>query len=288
MDTTPNFERYTVVWICSQVAVRTAAIRILDDKHGSAMIFPDGDDESCVLGVISGFHVVITGIPQPDDGPETSAFAIMTRMRASFPNIEFGMLICTGGGVPGNTGNGTIQLGDVVVSRPSDGHSGALLYDAGKARAGRFECTGFLPEPPESVLTAAEELTAKCNKGENSSPLREGIMKVGSTEVSRQECYYLNQYQNQHPSIHRVNSKPRIAIHRGTVASGELEIQSAPIRDRLAENYQILSFEMGQPHTFRIFLALLSKGLHITATLRSQMACTRIRWRWQFPMEDNY
>ncbi|KAK4165515.1 ankyrin repeat-containing domain protein [Cladorrhinum sp. PSN259] len=261
MDRTPKFERYTVVWICPQVAVRTAAIRILDDKHGSATIFPDGDDESCVLGVISGFHVIITGIPQPDDGPETWASAIMTRMRASFPNIEFGMLICTGGGVPGNTGNGTIQLGDVVVSRPSDGHSGALLYDAGKAQAGRFECTGYLPKPPESVLAAAEELTAKCNKGENSSLLLEGIMKVGNAGVSHQECYHLSQRQTQHPSIHEVNSNPRIAIHRGTVASGELEIQSAAIRDRLAENYQILSFEMGAARHFQDLPCVVIQGI---------------------------
>ena len=51
-----------------------------------------------------------------------------------FPNLRFGMLVGIGGGVPVKTDNGMIRLGDIVVSKPESGHSGAIQYDHGRPR----------------------------------------------------------------------------------------------------------------------------------------------------------
>ena len=40
------------------------------------------------------------------------------------------------------TDNGMNRLGDIVVSKPVGEHSGAVQYDHGKAKAGKFERTG--------------------------------------------------------------------------------------------------------------------------------------------------
>jgi ankyrin repeat protein len=45
------------------------------------------------------------------------------------------MLVGIGGGVPRKTENEMIRLGDVVVSKPTGEHLGALQYDHGKAEA---------------------------------------------------------------------------------------------------------------------------------------------------------
>jgi hypothetical protein len=64
-------------------------------------------------------------------------------------------------GVPVQTDNGIIRLGDVVVSKPEGEHSGAVQYDHGKSKAGQFERTGTLAPPPAVLLNAAQDLAAK-------------------------------------------------------------------------------------------------------------------------------
>jgi hypothetical protein len=59
----------------------------------------------------------------------------------TFPNLRFGLLVGIGGGVPVNTDNGMIWLGDVVVGKPAGGHSGAVQYDHGKAETGHVKRT---------------------------------------------------------------------------------------------------------------------------------------------------
>jgi hypothetical protein len=51
-----------------------------------------------------------------------------------------------------------IRLGHVVVSKPTGTHSGAVHYDHGKAKQGKFERTGYLQPPPSALLNAAQKL----------------------------------------------------------------------------------------------------------------------------------
>jgi hypothetical protein len=75
---------------------------------------------------------------QPGNNP---AATVVTQTRMTFPNLRFGLLVGIGGGVPVNTDNGMIWLGDVVVGKPAGGHSGAVQYDHGKAETGHVRRT---------------------------------------------------------------------------------------------------------------------------------------------------
>lgn len=79
----------------------------------------------------------------------------------TFPNVRFGLLVGIGGGVPMMTDIGRVRLGDVVVSRPTGIHSGAIQFDHGKAHRGTFVRTGALAPPPAILLQAAQDLAAR-------------------------------------------------------------------------------------------------------------------------------
>ena len=90
------------------------------------------------LGRTGGYSVVIAGLHQPGSGP---AATVLTQTRMTFPNLRFGLLVGTRGGVPVNTDNRMIWLGDVVVGKPAGEHSGAVQYDHGKAETGHVRRT---------------------------------------------------------------------------------------------------------------------------------------------------
>jgi nucleoside phosphorylase len=101
---------------------------------------------------------VIASLPTTGN---TSAATVITQLRNTFKHIRFGLLVGIGGGVPTQTDNGPIHLGDVVVSKPERDHSGAIQYDHGKALEGRFCRTGYLVPPPTVLLNAAQDLSTE-------------------------------------------------------------------------------------------------------------------------------
>src|SRR5277367_3499427 len=148
---------YTVGWICPLEVEQIAALEMLDEEH-ERLSQPPTDHNVYNLGSIAGHNVVIAGLYQPGNN---SAAMVVTQMRMTFPNLKFGLLVGIGGGVPAKTDNGIIRLGDIVVSRPVDEHSGAIQYDHGKAKVGQFERTGALAPPPAVLLSAVQDLAAK-------------------------------------------------------------------------------------------------------------------------------
>ncbi|KAJ6111442.1 hypothetical protein N7523_007503 [Penicillium sp. IBT 18751x] len=73
-------------------------------------------------------------------------------MKRTFTSLRFGLMVGIGGGVPSKT---DIRLGDVVVSKPSDGGSGVIQYDFGKMLStGASQRTGCLDKPPRLLLNA--------------------------------------------------------------------------------------------------------------------------------------
>jgi hypothetical protein len=122
-----------------------------------------------------------------------------------------------------------------------------LFYDVEKARAGRFECTGCLPLPPESVLIAADDLTAECNN-RRKDPLHEDIMKINARFPG------LELYRSS-------GTDQRAVVHRGTVACGQVEILDAANRDRLAKAYKVLSFEAGVATAFEDLPCIVIQGI---------------------------
>ncbi|KAB5515652.1 hypothetical protein GE09DRAFT_1045767 [Coniochaeta sp. 2T2.1] len=275
---------YTVGWICPLEVEQTAALAMLDEEH-DRLPQPATDHNVYTLGRIAGHNVVIAGLYQPGNNP---AATVVTQMRTTFPNLKFGLLVGIGGGVPVRTDTGMIRLGHVVVSKPAGGHSGAVQYDHGKAKAGRFERTGALAPPPAVLLGAAQDLAAKRARARE-DPLGENIKRIDTSIRTLRRYKYPGAaedrlhrpgYEHRQPVVpcdecgcdplQRIvrptddegdeGDEPYIAVHRGTIASGELVVKDALLRDRLAEE-GLLCFEMEAAGALADFPCIVIRGI---------------------------
>jgi nucleoside phosphorylase len=277
-------EDYTVGWICPLEVEQIAALEMLDEDH-ERLPQPPTDHNVYSLGSIGGHNVVIAGLHQPGNNP---AATVVTQMRMTFPNLRFGLLVGIGGGVPVKTDNGMIRLGDIVVSKPAGGHSGAVQYDHGKAETGHFRRTGALPPPPAVLLNAAQDLAAKRARMRK-DPVVENIKKIdtdipGLREYRHPGSAYDHLYSSDYPHLdpgvpcdecgcdptRRVlreiddedgGDDPRVVVHRGTIASGELVIKNGVLRDQLAKEYGVLCFEMEAAGALADFPCIVIRGI---------------------------
>jgi len=272
---------YTVGWICSLEVEQIAAMEMLDQEHER---LPQASTDHNVynLGSIAGHNIVVTGMYQAGNNP---AATVVTQMRMTFRNLRFGVLVGIGGGVPVKTDNGMIRLGDVVVSKPAGGHSGAVQYDHGKARDGKFERTSVLAPPPAVLLNAAQDLSAKRARS-RTDPVEDNIKRIDTSlrDLRKykhpglaKDHLYKADYIHREPGlpceecrcdpselIERLNDDEYgsyIIVHRGTIASGEAEIEDAILRDELAKEYGLLCFETEAAGALADFPCLVVRGI---------------------------
>jgi nucleoside phosphorylase len=277
-----NHEDYTIGWICPLEVEQIAALEMLDEEHERLPQLPT-DHNVYSLGSIDSHNVVIAGLHQPGNNP---AATVVTQMRMTYPNLRFGLLVGIGGGVPVKTDNGMIQLGDVVVSKPSGGHSGAVQYDHGKAENGKFRRTGALTPPPAVLLNAAQDLAAKRARLRK-DPVVENIKRLDTdirglrkykTPGSAQDHLYRPDYVHLNPRVsceecgcnpaQRVqraidadDNDPYVVVHRGTIASGEMVIKNGELRDELARQLGVLCFEMEAAGALADFPCMVIRGI---------------------------
>ncbi|KAB8275313.1 nucleoside phosphorylase domain-containing protein [Aspergillus minisclerotigenes] len=283
---------YTVGWISPLEVEQTAALLMIDEEH-ERLPQPAADPTVYHLGSIAGHNVVIAGLPATGN---TSAATVVTHMRRSFPNLKFGLLVGIGGGVPTESDQGKIRLGDVIVSKPSGPHSGAVQYDHGKAEAGQFVRTGFLMPPPAALLNAAQMLAAK-RATLMADPIKANLKRIDTTRpqllrygypgicqdilhsadcipdlaaTSSQGCNcYHNKalvIQGSHlftGGVDRDQSREEafIFVHRGTIASGEMVIKNGLLRDYLAQQHDIYCFETEAAGAMTDFPWLVIRGV---------------------------
>ncbi|KAL4973826.1 nucleoside phosphorylase domain-containing protein [Aspergillus desertorum] len=204
---------YTIAWICA-LPLEAAAARVMLDKVHDSLPQPSTDPNAYVLGELN-----------------VSAATVVSHMRSTFTRIEFGLMVGTGGGVPGESND--IRLGDVVISKPEGKYSGVIQYGYGKAVQGRrFEPTGSLNRPPHVLLTHVAQLEAK------QMIEREGVMLRIVEKVLEDNPYMKGMYRQP-----RGTRAPH--IHYGLIASGDQLMKNSKTRDRLARQHGILCFEMG-------------------------------------------
>ncbi|KAL3446120.1 hypothetical protein BJX65DRAFT_280040 [Aspergillus insuetus] len=127
---------YTVGWVCVDHINLATARAMLEEEHGSPQEQAHLDDNSYILGRIRLYNIAIACVPAGERGI-VSASVTASEMILSFPEIRFGVLVGTGGGIPSN--NHDIQLGDVAVSIPDQIFGGVVQFDLGKATL-----TGFV------------------------------------------------------------------------------------------------------------------------------------------------
>lgn len=278
---------YIVAWICPLQVEQIAAIQMLDERH-KKLPQSSNDYNVYTLGSIDGHNVVIAGLPTAGN---SSTAAVLTQMKSTFRYLRFALVVGIGGGVPKRTDHGPIRLGHVVVSKPADVHSGAVQYDHGKAEHGDFRRTGFLPPPPIVLLNAAQQLdTERAMSMED--PLVKNIKRINtaipglrgySYPGPEKDLLYRADYVHPDPkrscrncdqekTIDRdaddsddegyINdASQRIVVHRGTIAVGELVMKDGLLRDKLAEQYGVLCFEMEAAGALTAFPCLVIRGI---------------------------
>ncbi|EED14471.1 kinesin light chain, putative [Talaromyces stipitatus ATCC 10500] len=260
--TTVTHDDYTIAWICTLPLEAAAARSMLDSTH-SPLPIPSTDSNAYQLGELNGHYVVIASLPNGIYG-KVSAATVVSRMRSTFPQLQYGLMVGIGGGVPSKSHD--IRLGDVVVSKPAGKHNGVIQYDYGKAiQGGQFEATGTLNKPPQVLLTHMGQLKAKqMTEGEDvfSHIVDETLIQ----NPNMQERFSPPDQHTDllfHSSYHHIagegtcehcdkeklyKRQPRKTrtpqIHYGLIASGDQVIKDSETRDRLAQQYGILCFEM--------------------------------------------
>ena len=254
-------------------------MEMLDEEHAS-LPQPRGDTNIYNLGSINNHNVVIAGLPKAGNCP---AATVITQMRMTFPDLKYCLLVGIGGGVPVKTEHGMIRLGHVVVSEPTGVHSGAVQYDHGKARPDQFERKGSLAPPPTALLHAVREVAVRRQRMDY-DPIWNNIQRIQTDRRglrrfafpgAANDHLYPPDYEHQRVGVPceegRCDPKQRIGrpmedesfviVHRGTIASGELVMKDAKLRDALARQHEVLCFEMEAAGALADFPCMVIRGI---------------------------
>ncbi|KAE8141015.1 nucleoside phosphorylase domain-containing protein [Aspergillus pseudotamarii] len=271
---------YTVGWICAVEPEHVAATVFLDEEHESLDGLSSNDNNTYKLGEIGGHNVVIAVMPNAYG--TTSASLVARDMLHSFPNIRTCLMVGIGGGAPSSKHD--IRLGDVVVSSAHDGNGGVWQYDFGKRIQGQsFQTTGFLNQPPLFLQTAVKALKTEYR-------LRGHCLQETISDVLEKNSRIAKDYQQPnsntdrlykahviHPTgeescaavcgdepsniIKRPEREENPAIHYGLIASANQVMKDAAIRDTLAEDNNVLCFEMEAAGLMNHFPCLVIRGI---------------------------
>ncbi|KAH0365372.1 purine and uridine phosphorylase, partial [Aureobasidium melanogenum] len=278
-------QQYTVGWICAIPTEYTAARQFLDEEHDRPAHVSGHDSNDYTLGKMAGHNVVIAVLPDGEYGV-SSATAVAKDMLHSFPNVRVGLMVGIGGGAP--TAKNDIRLGDVVVSSRKGSDSCVYQYSYGKTIQGRsFEPTGFLNQPPVIVRTAVSGLRSKYE--EDGHQIEATITEIlGKKSRLRQkysrpsqECDRLYMSHVIHPVNDKQNcgevcgsqtanvvqrrkrreDEDNPTIHYGVIASADQLMKDAITRDAIAEEKDVLCFEMEAAGLMNHFPCLVIRGI---------------------------
>jgi nucleoside phosphorylase len=253
-------EDYVVAWICALSLEMTAVTCVLDETHDRLPPSIISDENNYMLGKVYGHNVVVACLPEGVSGT-TAAAIVVTQLRSTFPNIQFGLMVGIGGGVPSKKND--IRLGDVVVSEPTGTFGGVLQYDIGKKiSGGRFERIGSLNQPPRILLTAISQL-----KSNNIIKMNHNFTDILSDVLEKNLDIRFSRPTPEHDQLfdakydhvksedacvkcdrdYLVNREPRDSnipqVHYGLIASGNQAMEDGQTRDRLANEHGVICFE---------------------------------------------
>lgn len=277
-------EAYTVGWICAISTEKVAALAFLDEEHEQPEFVAQHDNNVYTLGRIGRHNVVIAVLPNGEYG--TAAAASVARdLLHSFPSIRIGLMVGIAGGAP--SARNDIRLGDVVISSPSGGYGGVIQYDFGKTIQNQsFQITRVLDQPPTLLRTAVSSL--KSIYEYDGHEIKTRILNILSHRKRMRKVYSppdpttdrLFHADNIHPAdgkgdcvvvCHENGSAiarpPREEeeddpkIHYGLIASANQLMKDAVARDKLAEEKDVLCFEMEAAGLLNHFPCLVIRGI---------------------------
>ncbi|KAL3456391.1 nucleoside phosphorylase domain-containing protein [Aspergillus heterothallicus] len=241
---TVNTNEHTVGWICALQVELDAARKMLDHIH--AVGFGHGMDCNLyTLGQIRRRKVVLTCLPMGQYGSNMAA-VVATRTMNRFPNVDIGLLVGIGGGLP--CPRNDIRLGDVVVSIPHLQYGGVTQYDMGKHISSGFIATGCLKPPPERLLQVLNYMPS------HGSPMigelhvkypddeLDHLYETAYTHVGGDTCEACDSNLIVQRSILRHRTAPHVFY--GTIASASSVIEDLKIPETLMKKHGVICCEM--------------------------------------------
>ncbi|KAM0481572.1 hypothetical protein ACHAPX_003683 [Trichoderma viride] len=270
----PN--NYTIGWISAIEIEYAAAQEFLDEEHDGPKWVHHNDENHYTLGRIGKHNVVIAVLPRGDNGVAAAAIAAKDMMH-TFPNVRVCLTVGIGGGAPSKRHD--IRLGDVVVSVPTfsekgGNQGGVIQYDYGRTiQEKRFQGARYLNRPPRALLTAVTGLSTKYKRrGNNIDTTIKNILETnqklrkeyGRPDPGSDKLYLSDPVQTLDELIERPErseEEDNPAIHYGLIASADGFMENAQIRDILAEELDVLCFEMEAAGLMNSFPCLVIRGI---------------------------
>ncbi|KAF5704914.1 ankyrin protein 3 [Fusarium mundagurra] len=258
-------ERYTVAWICALPLEMAAARAMLDEEHADCPQQAN-DSNSYVLGSMKNHSVVIACLPTHQYGTNNAA-TVLSNMRRTFPNIEIGLMVGIGGGVPLKA---DIRLGDIVVGVR------VMQYDIGKTVKDGFQRTGDPKIPDSAIRTVISNLRSRHELSGSRVPLilRE---KMGSyaaySRPSEPDRLFVASYHHDSSfsscdecdSSKLETRKMRLStdpvIYYGGIGSANTLMKDLTKRDEIARELDVLCFEMEAAGLMDIMPCLPIRGI---------------------------
>jgi nucleoside phosphorylase len=263
-------------------------------KYGKAI----GDPNVYTVGVIGEHNVVLAYMPNMGT---TSAAAVAGSLRVSYPNIKLALVVGICGGMPYDTDQEEIMLGDVIISQA------LVQYDLGRQYPGEFkrkkETRDTLGRPsPEIQAVQAKLGTSRYKQRMQkniATCLQEILRKLPKTKHPGQEndILYRPSYMHQHRSPATCDdcgkddeicesalktecedlecestmcvtrnrsmsaSTAQTMVHFGIMGSGNTVMKSGQHRDRMAQADGIIAFEMEGAGVWDYFPSIVVKGV---------------------------
>ncbi|KAL4819841.1 hypothetical protein BDW67DRAFT_173115 [Aspergillus spinulosporus] len=224
-----------------------AARAVLDEVH-EALTTSENDSNTYTLGRIAQHNVVIACLPADQYGTINAA-NIMTNMKRTFPRIRAGLIVGIGGGVPNKA---DVRLGDIVVG------TRVMQYDLGKTVGdGQLHRTAF-PRIPHPLLGTAVSWGGHPDYNRPSLPDRLFEATYDHASQTAAGCDACD------PSklVPRGKRTPdNVIIHYGAIASGYRVMKTGIIRDRIAQQLDVICFEMKAAGLMDILPCLPIRGI---------------------------
>jgi len=281
-DVIPALEpaAYTVGLLYIKPLEMHAITAMLDKEHESVSI-QQGDDNKYTLGKIGKHNVVILGAPHGAQG--TSVMAdVAGRIHMEFPNVNVGLMVGIGGGVP--VPGQDVRLGDVVVGAPEKGPA-VVQFDFGRENPDGFETQHerTLNKPPAQLLqvvTAVQDKLKRRRRGEKSF-FEKHLARIEEFEEMADDYkrpttpdqLFLVTYPHDdtdctmHDKKYEEVRAPRnppgkIKIHYSTILSGNQVMKYEVTRDKLSKKFNnALCFEMEAAGVMDTFPCLVVRGI---------------------------
>ena len=249
------------------------------------------DPNSYTTGAFGKLNMVIAHMPEAG---KASSAVVASNCRASFPNIQLGLVVGICGAIPFDEEEREIVLGDVLIS------DSVVQYDLGRQNPHGFTRKS---KPTEALGRPNIEMRSTITKL-NGLTTRRKLQKemIGFLEVLRKDpelgakypgptqdrlfessyCHMGTKMCQQAGCNGQLIPRARLEvddvqplIHVGTIGSGDTVFKSGEHRDALAQSESVIGFEMEVAGVWECFpVVVMIKGA-------CDYADSHKNWKWQ-------